>query len=110
MSGESVRQRAREQFKGIDFFNPSLDEIVAFAESESSLARKQALREAAQKICSCCQIDGDPTDMIGHSTATPAGDDGGPRFVHFYDDGSRIECGAEEIWPLLHERGREAGE
>lgn len=75
------------------------EEIDLLAELRSS-AIKEAREECVRAVCSCCAIDGAPQDRIGWSTATPAGDDGGPRFVHVYDDGSEIECEAESIRAL----------
>lgn len=64
------------------------------------IAREQAFEEACAAICDYCRNDGKPDDMIGHSTATPAGDDGGPRFLHRDEDGVD-ECAAEEIREVM---------
>jgi hypothetical protein len=94
MSGESVRQRARDWCKarGLRFH----ESIPMFAESESSLARKQEREANCKAMCEECA-----SDKWNPPVREPDG-----RWTHWAKPGTKgvsYKCSAAAI----HERGRD---
>jgi hypothetical protein len=71
---------------------------VAALQAQLETARRDTMEECCKKLCDCCDLDGPPGDFINRPNPSR---DGGPRWVHEYDDGGTIECSAAVIRAAL---------
>jgi hypothetical protein len=81
-----------------DAMKVSSESRVAALQAQLETARRDTMEECCKKLCDCCDLDGPPSDFINRPNPSR---DGGPRWVHEYDDGGTIECSAAVIRAAL---------